>query len=114
MKQITYVLFLSVILVGCTTGKNENTTESKIFTIEYKCEGGAIVTVEYDNTQEESVAYVKLYPENPERIRMTISRSASGARYTDGKLVWWTKGNTAFLTDEEGDETIYSDCIEFR
>lgn len=112
MKQFAYVVFLAAWMAGCTSRKNETATESK--TIQYECDGGAVVRVEYDNTGEESIAYVQLHPENPERIKMTISRSASGARYTDGKLVWWTKGNTAFLTDEEGGETIYSDCIEFR
>jgi membrane-bound inhibitor of C-type lysozyme len=29
--------------------------------------------------------------------------SADGGRYSDGKLVWWSKGNGGFLTEAEGD-----------
>jgi membrane-bound inhibitor of C-type lysozyme len=39
--------------------------------------------------------------------------SASGARYanTDESVVFWNKGNTAFITEGSPDNVIYKDCI---
>lgn len=99
---------------ACTTAKNE--TDGEKFTVRYKCEDGEVISVEYDNSDpEKSVAYVQLTPENPEKIKMSISRSASGARYTDGRLVWWTKGKTAFLAEENSDgKPLHDNCNEFE
>ncbi|NTV44700.1 MAG: lysozyme inhibitor [Candidatus Yonathbacteria bacterium] len=40
---------------------------------------------------------------------MTQGISGSGARYESGNVVFWNKGDGAFVT--EGDKTIYSNCI---
>ena len=99
---------------ACTNAKNE--TDGEKFTVRYKCEEGEVISFEYDNSDpEKSVAYVQLTPENPEKIKMSISRSASGARYTDGRLVWWTKGKTAFLTEENSEgKPLHDNCNEFE
>lgn len=61
------------------------------------------------------------YPTNDTHVNLTLSDgrkislqyavSASGARYTDAKetMVFWNKGNTAFIT--EGISTTYIGCI---
>lgn len=57
----------------------------------------------------------------PDRVELSLSDgrnlllsqgvSASGARYVnaDESLVFWNKGDTAFIT--EGDQTTYADCL---
>lgn len=111
MKRLTAVLLLC--LSGACSGNREEGKEMKLVSVNYRCEGGAVVKAEYDNESSEQAVFLQLHEENPEKIRLTLTRSASGARYSDGKLVWWTKGNTAFLTNEEGSETLYADCVEF-
>jgi len=114
MRPALLISTLLLVWGACTTARNE--TEGERFSITYKCAEGEIISVEYDNSDpENSIAYVQLAPENPERIKMSISRSASGARYTDGRLVWWTKGKTAFLTEENGDgQPLHDNCTEFE
>lgn len=102
-------------LTGCSGSGNSSAEAPALLTVRYHCAEGQEVIVDYDNSDpDKSVAYVQLSPENPEKVRMNITISASGARYTDGKLVWWTKGKTAFLTEADQDnEPLYKDCNEF-
>lgn len=116
MRRIVYTGLVLTLLGACTTGGKEGEAGNTGFTKKYRCDEGKELTVEYDNSDpEKALAYVQLTPENPEKIKMTISMSASGARYTDGKLVWWTKGDTGYLT-EEGDTGVflYNNCSEFK
>jgi uncharacterized lipoprotein YbaY len=44
---------------------------------------------------------------------MTRTRSADGNRYSDGKVIWWGKGNGGFLAEDTPDGTgkmILKDC----
>lgn len=105
----------TLLLLACGGSTEKQADEKALTSVHYRCNGGEEIVVEYDNSDaDNSVAYVQLSSENPEKIKMTIAVSASGARYTDGKLVWWTKGETAFLTSaEEGETPIYEGCVEF-
>lgn len=111
------LLFGGILMLNACAGSSRSEAEEqKLLTVKYRCAGGEEVVVEYDNSNpDHSVAYVQLQPENPEKIKMTQAISASGARYTDGKLVWWTKGNSAFLTEADSAATvIYNDCNTYE
>jgi putative lipoprotein len=72
----------------------------------YTCEGGAKLRVYLHN---ESVKVVS--QENVYLMRQTPS--ASGTRYSDGKVVWWSKGDGGFLQADtpDGDgEMIVKGC----
>ena len=60
---------------------------------DYTCEAGAKVTVYLHD----SVAKVRT---QDHIYMMRLTRSADGNRYSDGKLLWWSKGNTGFLQEE--------------
>ncbi len=63
---------------------------------DYTCEGGAKVTV-YLGSQMAKVRFgEKVYV-------MKQTRSADGNRYSDGKVVWWGKGNGGFLQEDAPD-----------
>jgi membrane-bound inhibitor of C-type lysozyme len=59
----------------------------------------------------------------PEKVELTLSDgrtvqlpqtiSGSGARYADADeaMVFWNKGNTAFITEGGDDRETYSDCV---
>ena len=60
---------------------------------DYTCEGGAKVAVYLHD----SVAKVRT-KEHIYMMRQT--RSADGNRYSDGKILWWSKGDTGFLQED--------------
>lgn len=60
---------------------------------EYTCEGGAKLTVLLSGT----TARVR-YQDREYLMKQT--QSADGNRYSDGKVVWWGKGNGGFLQED--------------
>ncbi len=63
---------------------------------EYTCEGGAKLRV-YLHDETVKVAYRdKVY-------LMRQTRSGSGTRYSDGKVLWWSKGDGGFLQADAPD-----------
>lgn len=73
---------------------------------DYTCEGGAKLTV-YLHNETARVRY------RGAAYLMTQTRSADGNRYSDGKVVWWGKGNGGFLQEDAPDgngKMIAKDC----
>ena len=73
---------------------------------EYSCEGGAKLRVYLHNETAKVVYKDKVY-------LMRQTRSADGGRYSDGKVVWWSKGDGGFLQEDTPDgngETIEKGC----
>src|SRR5262245_53119858 len=62
-------------------------------TFSYTCDGGATVKV----TIREQNARVTFKDQS---YSMKQVRSGSGARFSDGTIVWWNKGYEGFLQDE--------------
>jgi len=82
----------------------QQATEWKQF--DYTCEGGAKLTVYLHNDTVKILFHDHLY-----RMRQVIA--ASGTRYSDGRVVWWSKGNGGFLQHDSPDgngEMIIKDC----
>jgi uncharacterized lipoprotein YbaY len=63
---------------------------------DYTCEGGAKLSVYLHN---ESVKV--LFKDKTYLMKQTMS--ASGTRYSDGKVLWWSKGNGGFLQKDTPD-----------
>ena len=73
---------------------------------DYTCEGGAKLTA-YLHNETAKVRYQGM------AYLMTQTRSADGNRYSDGKVVWWGKGNGGFLQEDAPDgngKMIATDC----
>jgi membrane-bound inhibitor of C-type lysozyme len=68
----------------------------------YQCSGGQSFDVEY------SLELATVILES-ETLRLAQTLSASGARYSDGTVTLYTKGEEAFI--ELGDQIIYEDCV---
>ena len=60
---------------------------------DYTCEAGAKIAVYV----RDSVAKVRT---QDHIYMMRQTRSADGNRYSDGKILWWSKGNTGFLQED--------------
>lgn len=72
----------------------------------YTCEGGATVTVSLADTT------AKVVYDNRQHL-MKQTQSADGNRYSDGKLVWWGKGDGGFLQEDTPDgngKMVVKDC----
>jgi membrane-bound inhibitor of C-type lysozyme len=63
---------------------------------DYTCEGGAKITVYLHNTTAKVRTNEKVY-------LMRQTSSADGNRYSDGKVLWWGKGDTGFLQEDTPD-----------
>ena len=87
-------------------GKSEMRMAIQWKRFDYTCEGGAKLTV-YLHEQTAKVQYQQhLYV-------MNQTRSADGNRYSDGKVVWWGKGNGGFLQEDTPNwdgKMIVKDC----
>jgi putative lipoprotein len=73
---------------------------------EYTCEGGTKLRVYLHNQTAKVVYKDKAY-------LMRQTRSADGGRYSDAKVVWWSKGNGGFLQEDAPDgngEMIVKGC----
>jgi uncharacterized lipoprotein YbaY len=75
-------------------------------TFHYTCEGGTTVTVSLADT------LAKVFYDNRQYL-MKQTKSADGNRYSDGKLVWWGKGDGGFLQEDTPDwngKMVVKDC----
>lgn len=73
---------------------------------DYTCEGGTKLTV-YLHNETAKVRYLGT------AYLMTRTRSADGNRYSDGRVIWWGKGNGGFLAEDTPDgngKMIVKDC----
>jgi membrane-bound inhibitor of C-type lysozyme len=69
----------------------------------YRCADGRVVQADYEDTD-----HAVLVVDGRSR-RLTIARSASGARYVGGGWQWWTKGmHDAWLAPLRPGETLAS------
>jgi membrane-bound inhibitor of C-type lysozyme len=77
----------------------------------FDCDGGKSIEAAFDNGPKPSV---ELALSDGRRWVLPQALSASGARYANGdeSIVFWNKGNTAFI--EEGGRTTYRDCVAKR
>jgi membrane-bound inhibitor of C-type lysozyme len=63
---------------------------------DYTCEDSAKITVYVHNTTAKVRTHDQIY-------LMRQTRSADGNRYSDGKVLWWGKGDTGFLQEDTPD-----------
>ena len=63
---------------------------------DYTCEGGAKIIVYLHNTTAKVRTHDQMY-------LMRQTPSADGNRYSDGKVLWWGKGDAGFLQEDTPD-----------
>lgn len=98
MKQ-GLTLAAALLLTGC--GLLHKQPEAPQ-TLHYRC-GTLPLTVTLDNASEQ-VSFIM----DGQPLTLKRAVSASGARYSDGKYVFWSKGDTAFI--ERDDKIVVNDC----
>ena len=92
------------VLCVCTAGALHAETIHAVF----DCEAGQSIEAAFDNGPKPGV---RLSLSDGRRWVLPQALSASGARYAnaDESIVFWNKGNTAFI--EEGGRTTYQGCV---
>lgn len=122
MKFLASLAFASILLVSaCASFPQDKPDARKHVTVpstssvhNYRCESGETIATTYPSTDSATVQY------KGRHYNMQIAVSASGARYVDGELEWWTKGSgpgsvgTLFrhMVDGTSGESI-EHCTEF-
>lgn len=109
-------IWLLAPLAACSPYRQFETTQlptNQVIDV-YVCANGRKVEVIYDNSEAESVAYVRVVGKS-EFMRMALTPAASGARYATGTegFVWWTKGDEGFLekaTPDWDGKVLLRDC----
>lgn len=94
------LIFGALLLSGCSVPPQS--TQQDIQTLHYAC-GTLPLTVQVDNSKEEVSMIL-----DGKQLTLKQQIAASGARYSDGQYVFWSKGNTAFV--ERNDKVIIDDC----
>jgi membrane-bound inhibitor of C-type lysozyme len=61
--------------------------------IRYLCADGSSATATYDNAVQPKVTIVA----GSAMYHLNSVPSASGAKYSDGKVSWWTRGSEAYF-----------------
>ncbi|MEX2939746.1 MliC family protein [Serratia fonticola] len=97
MKKIVMVAGV-LALAGCSY-----VVPQKSETLHYQC-GTTPLTVEL-NGEESTVSFLM----DGEQLKLKQVVAASGAKYSDGKYTFWSKGPNAFV--ERNDKVIMSDCM---
>ncbi|MEW5559851.1 C-type lysozyme inhibitor [Enterobacter asburiae] len=104
MKKIplaVVTLILPLMLSGCSY-YNQFVERMNTDTLEYKCDEKPL-TVHLNNTRQQ----VSFIYDNQQQT-LTQGISASGARYTDGIYVFWSKGDS--VTVYKRDRIVLNNC----
>lgn len=100
MKKLLLVC-LPMLLTGCSV-YNQFVERMQTDTLEYQCDEKPL-TVKLNNTRQE-VSFI--YDNQLQTLKQGVS--ASGARYTDGIYVFWSKGDSA--TIYKRDRIVLNNC----
>ena|SRR5215471_4364087 len=101
---------LAIVLLGLAVSVRDAPAQPAVETIQahFACAYGKVIDATFINGTRSSVT---LALSDGRNLSLPQALSASGARYAtkDERLVFWNKGDTAFL--EEVGKTTYGECV---
>ena len=102
------LLLAGISLVMAPSAESANT---KTFKARFACSSDRSIDATFIDGKRSSV---NLVLSDGRRLALPHARSGSGARYAtdDQSVVFWNKGNTAFV--EESGKTTYADCVAVK
>lgn len=103
MNSVTLLALTgSLMLAGCSQ------TSTTADTYNYACDSGIQIAATYPDTDTALVSY------QGREHSMRIDASASGARYVDEQLEWWTKGpdGTLLQRNANGESRVLEQCSQ--
>lgn len=93
-------------------------TTASVTSLVYACDEGKQITSVIDNSDPDQAKITISVAGDPalQNVEMHYVMSANGEKASNGKLVWWTKGDEGFLAEEEppagSDDVIIGGCRE--
>jgi membrane-bound inhibitor of C-type lysozyme len=107
---VAIVLFVGVAIIGFQIGRkfeNEFILGNPINSVKFVCAENKIIQADFYKN------FVHLEFGLQKTLYLPQTISASGARYanTDESVVFWNKGNTAFITEGDLNNPTYKDCV---
>jgi len=97
------VIIVALVVAGAIVGlRNPAPARMSAQTVDYYCQEGAIVA-NYASSS------VDLSFSDGRTMTLPQTMAGSGIRYASGTIVFWSKGNNAFVTEK--DSTTYSNCV---
>lgn len=117
-KSIAIALFpvLLAAFSGAAVPETKGLTVRGGDPVAYQCSKSERIVARYFSLSDDSLSFVKVSMPDGREYTLPNALSASGARYTDDRaMVWWTKGNTAFVQERDLNgkwQTTHSDCME--
>lgn len=108
---VAIVLFVGIFLVGFQIGRtfeNKSVLGAPIISAKFTCIDNKIIDADFYK----NFVHLKLSLNN-KAVYLPQTISASGARYAndDESVVFWNKGNTAFITEGDPNNPTYKDCM---
>jgi membrane-bound inhibitor of C-type lysozyme len=115
MKNIILVVVLSIASLsfyGCNTIKSNSLYLIHENSTLYKCENGDEIIANYYSLSDNSYWFVDIHLSNGKNYTLINVNSASGAKFMNDEIVWWTKGDSAFteFRDDQGEWQIHLRC----
>jgi len=101
MKK-TILALCGLVLVGCTNQGSQSTQTSTV--LHYQC--GTLPLTVTSNAAKQQVSFLF----DGQQLQLNQVVAASGAKYSDSRYTFWSKGRTAFV--ERDGAVIVDDCLE--
>lgn len=101
------ILFIILLLIDITWRWQASDSAEDIISAKFVCAGGKTIKSQFHNGK---INWVELNLSDGRTKYLPQALSASGARYADPQdsFVFWTKGESAFITEE--DLETYTNC----
>ncbi len=115
LKNIILVAFLaitSLFFYGCNAVEKDSLYLVHNDTILYKCEDGSKITANYYSLSDDSYWFSEIILPDGKKHTLINVKAASGAKFMNDVIVWWTKGDKAFteIRDHQGEWQIDLRC----
>ena len=107
---VAVALFVAVFFVGFLIGRkyeNKFILGEPINSVKFVCDGNKTINASFYKN------FVKLENKEWPAIYLPQTISADGGRYAnaDESIVFWSKGDTAFVTEGDPNNQTYKDCV---
>ena len=108
-QAVAIVLFVTVFFLGFFIGRqfeNKSILGEPINNVKFACADNKVIYADFYKN------FVHIDIGKGETMYLPQTISADGARYanTDESIVFWNKGNTAFITEGNPNNVTYQDC----
>ncbi|WP_218459930.1 MliC family protein [Rickettsia sp. TH2014] len=102
MRQISFILLTSILCISCNTTRivkipEINKSAFQYESIDYQCENGRNLNVQYLNNDINNIALINL---DKNVIIFSNVVAGSGVRYAAQQYIWHTKIDYGILSDE--------------